>query len=76
MGLPTKLPQPDEEALQLYRELFATKLQLDLIVFNATVSACEKGVQWEAALRLLQDWHGVTERLSPVQLKPYGSVMV
>ena len=55
MGLPTKLPQPDEEALQLYRELFATKLQLDLIVFNATVSACEKGVQWEAALRLLQD---------------------
>ena len=45
----------DVEALQLYRELFATKLQLDLIVFNATVSACEKGGQWEAALRLLQD---------------------
>ena len=31
------------------------RIQQDIIMFNATISACEKGQQWERALAVLED---------------------
>ncbi|CAE8646079.1 unnamed protein product, partial [Polarella glacialis] len=40
-------------ALSLVREMQQSSLQLDVFVFGAATSSCERGQQWQRALRLL-----------------------
>eukprot|EP00434_Breviolum_minutum_P031476 symbB.v1.2.027837.t2/scaffold2770.1/size71041/3 len=48
-----------QRAMQLLKEVEDLKLQLDLIIYNSTVTACEKSTptQWQHALALLVDAH-------------------
>jgi len=42
-------------ALELLSEMKARGLQPDVISYNAAISACEKGLQWEKTLELLSE---------------------
>ena len=41
-------------------------VQPDTVVYNAAISACEKGRAWETALQLINQMRRVGIRLSPV----------
>ena len=42
-------------ALSLLREMFDRKLESDVVSYNASISASEKGSQWSQALALLRE---------------------
>ena len=43
-----------ENALGLVEEVQQKGLEPDVITYSAAISACEKGQQWQCALRLLE----------------------
>ena len=42
-------------ALQLFQEMRTYGIEPNIISYNATISACEKGVQWGKAIHLFKD---------------------
>ena len=42
-------------ALQLFQEMRTYGIEPNIISYNATISACEKGVQWDKAMNLFKD---------------------
>ena len=42
-------------ALKLLREMFDRMLESDIVTYNASISASEKGPQWAQALVLLRE---------------------
>jgi len=51
------------EAVSQIRNMKAAHLPLDVIVYSAAISACERGAAWQEALELLADMEAEGESL-------------